>query len=80
MTLKVKKILMAVTTDVVSDMRVQKVCHYLNSVSCDVLVIGRILPSTFKKELPFKVKLLKLPFSKGILFYFSYSSLLKLIL
>ena len=73
MTKKVKKILMAVTTDVVSDMRVQKVCHYLNSVSCDVLVIGRILPSTFKKELPFKVKLLKLPFSKGILFYFSYN-------
>ena len=73
MTKKVKKTLMAVTTDVVSDMRVQKVCHYLNSVSCDVLVIGRILPSTFKKELPFKVKLLKLPFSKGILFYFSYN-------
>ena len=73
MTKKGKKTLIAVTTDVVSDMRVQKVCHYLNSVSCDVLVIGRILPSTFKKELPFKVKLLKLPFSKGILFYFSYN-------
>lgn len=73
MTKKEKKTLIAVTTDVVSDMRVQKVCHYLNSVSCDVLVIGRILPSTFKKELPFKVKLLKLPFSKGILFYFSYN-------
>ena len=70
---KPKKILMAVTTDVVSDMRVQKVCHFLNSVSCNVLVIGRKLPSSFIKELPFKVKLLNLPFSKGILFYISFN-------
>ena len=70
---KKKNILVAVTTDVVSDMRVQKVCNFLNSLSCNVVVIGRRLPSTFIKKFPFEIKLLDLPFSKGTLFYFAYN-------
>jgi glycosyltransferase involved in cell wall biosynthesis len=68
-----KHILIAVTTDVVSDMRVQKVCHFLNSKACKIVVIGRKLPSTFPKKLPYKVKLMNLPFSKGIPFYISFN-------
>jgi len=69
---KNKNILVAVTTDVVSDMRVQKICNFLKSQSCNITVIGRNLPTTFLKELPYEVKLLKIPFYKGVLFYITF--------
>lgn len=70
-----KNILLAVTTDVVSDIRVQKICDFLKSKSCNILVIGRKLPSTFHKELPYDVKLLNIPFSKGVLFYVTFQAI-----
>ena len=67
-----KRVLIAVTTDIVSDMRVQKVCSFLLEKGLELNVIGRVMPSTFKANLPFKYKLFKLIFKRGALFYAEY--------
>lgn len=67
------KILMAVTTDVVSDMRVRKVCSYLESNIGNVEVVGRRTPSTFDVNLPFVITLFNLLFDRGPLFYAEYN-------
>jgi Glycosyltransferase len=66
-------ILVAVTTDVVSDMRVRKVCSFLDSEIGRVEVIGRKTPSTFNANLPFAVTLFSLLFNRGPLFYAEYN-------
>ena len=64
---------MAVTTDVVSDMRVRKVCDFLLSKNTHVEVVGGRMPNTFETSLPFKIKLFNLLFKRGVLFYAEYN-------
>lgn len=64
-----KKIFVAVTTDVVSDMRVRKVCSFLLSKNSNVYAVGRLTDQTPKDKPTFEVKLFKMLFSKGALFY-----------
>ena len=59
---------MAVTTDVVSDMRVRKVCEFLSSNNSEVVVVGRKMPDTFELQLPFKVKLINMLFHRNAFF------------
>jgi len=64
------KILVSVTTDLVTDQRVHKVCSSLHNDGYDILVVGRAL----KNSLPlqpraYKTIRLKLWFEKGALFY-----------
>lgn len=65
-----KKIIVSVTSDLVSDNRVHKVCTTLHNMGFNVLLIGRKLP----KSLPvqsrnYKTKRFRLIFRKGPLFY-----------
>lgn len=68
-----QKILVAVTSDVVSDMRVRKISHFLSSEIGDVTVVGRKVSSTFSTKLSFSVILLNLIFNRGALFYAEYN-------
>ena len=68
------KIIVSVTTDLVTDQRVHKVCISLHHAGFDILVVGREL----KNSLPlatreYKTKRFKLWFEKGALFYASYN-------
>jgi glycosyltransferase involved in cell wall biosynthesis len=64
---------MAVTTDVLSDMRVRKVCDFLLTKNARLEVVGRRMFNTFDTQLPFKVKLFNLLFKRGVLFYAEYN-------
>jgi glycosyltransferase involved in cell wall biosynthesis len=64
---------MAVTTDVVSDMRVRKACEFLVAKNAFVEVVGRRTLSTFDAKLPFSFTLLNLLFKRGVLFYAEYN-------
>jgi glycosyltransferase involved in cell wall biosynthesis len=69
-----KKIIVSVTTDLVTDQRVHKVCTSLQNDGFDILLVGRQM----KKSLPlgarkYKTHRFKLLFEKGPLFYASYN-------
>ncbi|MDB5273740.1 MAG: a-glycosyltransferase-related protein glycosyltransferase family 4 protein [Chitinophagaceae bacterium] len=69
-----KKIIVSVTTDLVTDQRVHKVCTSLHEHGYEILVVGREL----KASLPlsardYKTKRFRLWFEKGPLFYAVYN-------
>ena len=67
---KHKKIIVSVTSDLVSDNRVHKVCTTLHNMSFNVLLIGRKLPGSLPLQArEYEAKRLKLFFKKGPLFY-----------
>lgn len=64
------RILVAVTNDLVTDNRVDKVCRFLNSNGFDVLLVGRKLSSSASmNERPYQTHRMKLFFTKGAAFY-----------
>jgi len=65
-----KRIIVSVTSDLVSDNRVHKTCTTLTEMGFDVLLVGRNLPGS-KSLSPryYQTKRLKLLFNKGPLFY-----------
>lgn len=68
------RIIASVTTDLVTDQRVQKVCNSLQNNGYEVLLVGRKLKdSPPLRTMPFQQKRFKLPFQKGPLFYASYN-------
>lgn len=67
-------ILLAATTDVATDQRVQKIAQTLAEEGYNVCVIGRKLPNRPPlAELSFAVKSKKIWFNKGVLFYASFN-------
>lgn len=69
-----KKVIVSVTSDLVSDARVHKVCSSLQRNGCEVLLIGRKLGDI--ELLPgriYRTKRFKLIFNKGFLFYAEYN-------
>ncbi len=69
-----KKIIVSVTTDLVTDQRVHKVCNSLQNAGYDILLLGREKRDSFiliKKK--YKVRRFKLFFEKGFLFYLTYN-------
>lgn len=67
-------IIILVTSDVIADQRIHRTASALQSQGFGVTVVGRKLKSTPKKIVkPYRVKLLRLPFSKGPLFYACYN-------
>lgn len=76
-----KKIIVSVTSDLVSDNRVHKVCTTLHKMEFEVLLIGRKLPtSSAVNNRPYKVKRFNLIFHKGPQFYAAYNLRLYLFL
>ena len=71
--MKTKKILVAVTNDISTDQRVEKTCKYLLSKGYEITVYGRVLPSTFEIDRPYKIRRTKHFFNHNFLFYAEYN-------
>ena len=74
------KILVAVTNDVSTDQRVHKISNYLVNKGFDVIVFGRILPSTFEVSRNYTIVRKKHWFNNNFLFYAEYNLRLLLFL
>lgn len=70
-----KKIIISVSNNLITDQRVEKVCNSLHKNGFDILLIGRNYPknSSIKLNRPYRTKRIKLVFNKGILFYAEYN-------
>ena len=68
-----KKIFVAVTNDVSTDQRVHKISNYLVSNNFDVLVYGRVLPTTFSVKRSYTIQRKKHFFNHNFLFYAEYN-------
>ena len=76
-----KKIIVSVTSDLVSDNRVHKICTTLHNMGFDLLLVGRKLPKSLSVEpRKYAVKRFNLPFLKGPQFYAAYNFRLYLFL
>ena len=64
-----KKIIVSVTTDLISDQRVHKMCLSLHNSGNDVLLVGRKLNNDFFFTRPYKLKRFNMFFKKGFFFY-----------
>lgn len=70
--MKAKRIIMAVTSDIFTDMRVIKVASFLSKNNCQVHVSGRNT-SDFELNIPFETKRFNMWFRHSFLFYFEYN-------
>ena len=69
-----KRLIVSVTSDLVTDQRVHKVCQTLNYDGFDVLLIGRVLRNSLPLNTrDYKTRRLKLWFTKTALFYMNYN-------
>jgi glycosyltransferase involved in cell wall biosynthesis len=76
-----KKIIVSVTSDLVSDNRVHKVCTTLHNLGFEILLVGRKLPVSLPLQVrEYKTKRLGLLFKKGPLFYAEFNTRLYLFL
>lgn len=74
------RVIVSVTNDLSTDQRVKKVCHSLQKLGYDILLVGRQLPDSIKLSRPYTCKRMKLIFNKGALFYTEYNLRLFLLL
>jgi len=63
---------MAVTSDIYTDMRVNKVASFLSKKECEVEVVGRNT-SDFEIKVPFQTKRFNMWFRRSFLFYLEYN-------
>jgi len=76
-----KRIIVSVTTDLVSDNRVYKTCNTLYESGFEVLLVGRLLPYSLSlSPRSYPVIRMKLFFRKGPMFYFCYNTRLLFLL
>lgn len=69
-----ERIIISVTSDLVTDQRVQRAAGTLKEVGYQVMLVGRVLPDSIEmKGKRFRLKRFKLWFNKGPLFYFNYN-------
>jgi glycosyltransferase involved in cell wall biosynthesis len=69
-----KRIIVSVTSDLVSDNRVHKVCSTLARTGFQVTLAGRMLPGSLKLEgRIYSTRRFRLPFAKGPMFYAAYN-------
>ncbi len=76
-----KKIIVSVTSDLVSDNRVHKVCTTLHNMGFEILLVGRKLPESLPLQVrDYEAKRLNLLFKKGPMFYAEFNIRLYLFL
>jgi len=68
-----KRIIIAVTNDLVTDQRVGRVANTLVDDGYDVYLVGRLLPNSLPIVRPYKTKRFRLWFKKGPLFYANFN-------
>lgn len=68
-----KRIVVSVTNDLITDQRVEKVCNTLFENGFDILLIGRKLKNSEPIKRNYQTKRFKLLFNKGFLFYAEYN-------
>lgn len=69
-----ERIIISVTSDLVTDQRVQRTAGTLKEVGYQVMLVGRVLPDSIEmKGKRFRIKRFKLWFNKGPLFYLHYN-------
>lgn len=68
-----KKIIVSVTNDLTTDMRVDKICTTLLEMNYEVLLVGRVLPNSIRVRRKYATRRFKLWFNKGALFYANYN-------
>ncbi len=72
--LRMKKVIISVTTDLISDARVHKISCALNNKGWDVTLVGRKLKNSLDiTPRDYKTKRINLVFEKGVLFYAEYN-------
>lgn len=64
-----RKIVMAVTNDLVTDRRVDRHCRELTAAGYEVLLIGRLLPHSKEVERPYRTERMELRHLRGPKFY-----------
>ncbi len=69
-----RRIVVSVTNDLVTDQRVHKVCNTLVDMGYEVELIGRKLPNSLEFDRNYKTTRIKLLFNKGFLFYAEYNT------
>ncbi len=74
------RVIVSVTNDLSTDQRVKKVCHSLQNLGYDILLVGRQLPDSIELCRPYSCIRMKLIFNKGVLFYAEYNLRLFLLL
>ncbi|MFY0629969.1 MAG: glycosyltransferase [Flavobacteriaceae bacterium] len=68
-----KRVIVSVTNDLVTDQRVSKTCSALSDMGYDILLIGRRLKTSLPIQRSYKTKRFRLLFNKGVLFYAEYN-------
>lgn len=71
--INLKKIIVSVTNDLVTDQRVAKVCNTLHSKGFKVVLVGGLLKNKNKLNRNYKTHRINLVFNKGVLFYVEYT-------
>ncbi|MEQ6125371.1 glycosyltransferase [Pseudotenacibaculum sp. MALMAid0570] len=64
-----KRIVVSVSNDLVTDQRVAKICRTLHELDYEILLIGRKNYSPFVVNRDYKTKRMRMLFNKGFLFY-----------
>lgn len=68
-----KKLVVSVTNDLVTDQRVKRSIEVLMELGFEPTFVGRMLPGSMPFEENYRHKRFRLPFRKGFLFYASYN-------
>ncbi len=68
-----KRIIVSVTNDLVTDQRVDKTCDVLTEIGFEVILVGRKLKKSLPIHRKYSAKRFRLLFNKGVLFYTEYN-------